>query len=206
MHVTHAAWITVVTLVLTSAYVQEAPATGAPQVVELPAPGSQALYAKAAAKAHPRSMPEAGEVHSAELLERVARRMNGTLLPETQATEESRRAIDALRAYAASRDTSHFAEALRRVMHLASWDPRGATAYTAAAEDARTVAWTLALGFDWLEPQLDQASKDRILGALRVRASDLKKDTSPDSTATLTAILTLVAGDLPDARIWVVQN
>ena len=207
MHSTHAAFITVVTLVLTSGFVQEAPATGAATAVTQPATaGAHALFVKAAAKAHPRSMPEAGEVHSHGLLDRVARRMNGALLPETQATEESRRAIDALRAYAASRDAAHYEEAARRVMHLASWNPRGATGYAMAAEDARTVAWTLALGFDWLEPRLDDAQKDRILGALRVRASDLKRDTSPDSSATLTAILTLVAGDLPEARVWLVQN
>lgn len=207
MHsITHAAWITVAALVLTSAFVQEAPATGATHRAQPPSPGSQALYAKAAAKAHPRSMPEAGEIESAGLLDRVARRMNGTLLPDTQATEESRRAIDALRAYAASRDAGHYAEAVRRVMHLASWDPRGATSYAVAAEDARTVAWALALGYDWLSPRLDEAQKDRILAALRIRSTDLKRDASPDSTATLTAILTLVAGDMPEARVWLVQN
>jgi hypothetical protein len=175
---THAAWITVLALVLTSAFVQEAPATGVRAAAwsQPPMVDSHALYSKAAAKAHPRSMPEAGEIHSAGLLDRVARRMGGGLLPETQATEESRRAIDALRAYAA------------------------------AAEEARTVAWTLALGYDWLAPRLDETSKHRILGALRVRTADLKRDPSPDSTATLTAILTLVAGDLPEARVWLVQN
>ena len=207
--VTHAAWITVAALVLASAFVQEAPATGATQRVAWSQPAtidSHALYSKAAAKAHPRSMPEAGEIHSPGLLDRVARRMNGGLLPETQATEESRRTIDALRAYAASRDAVHYGEAARRVMHLASWNARGATGYATAAEEARTVAWTLALGYDWLAPRLDAAQKDRILGALRVRTNDLKKDASPDSSATLTAILTLVAGDMPEARVWLVQN
>jgi hypothetical protein len=202
----HAAWITVVALGLMSASIEEAPAIGAAGDVRAAVAGSPALYARAAAKAHPRSMPEAGEVHSPGLLDRVARRMHGGLLPETQATEESRRAIDALRAYAATRDSAHYKEALRRVMHLASWDPRGASGYTLAPEDSRTVAWTLALGFDWLEPRLDAVQKDQILGALRVRAADLKRDTSPDSTATLTAILTLVAGDMPEARVWVVRN
>lgn len=205
---THAAWITILALVLASAFIQEAPAT-AVRATAWPQPAmidSRALYSKAAAKAHPRSMPEAGEIHSAGLLDRVARRMGGGLLPETQATEESRRAIDALRAYAASRDSAHYKEALRRVMHLASWDPRGATGYAAAAEEARTVAWTLALGYDWLAPKLEETGKHRILGALRVRTADLKRDTSPDSSATLTAILTLVAGDLPEARVWLVQN
>jgi hypothetical protein len=209
VQVTHAAWITVGALVLTSAFVQEAPATGAIRTAARPQAAmvdSHALYSKAAAKAHPRSMPEAGEIHSPGLLDRVARRMNGGLLPETQATEESRRAIDALRAYAATRDAGHYTEALRRVMHLASWNARGTTGYAAAAEDARTVAWTLALGYDWLAPRLDEAQKDRILGALRVRTADLKRDTSHDSSATLTAILTLVAGDLPEAGVRLVQN
>lgn len=207
MHkLSHAAWITVVALGLMSAFIEEAPATGAAGDVKAAAVATPVLYERAAAKAHPRSMPEAGEVHSHGLLDRVARRMQGGLLPETQATEESRRAIDALRAYAATRDGAHYKEALRRVMHLASWDPRGASGYALAAEDSRTVAWALALGFDWLEPRLEAAQKDQLLGVLRVRAADLKRDTSPDSTATLTAILTLVAGDMPDARVWVVQN
>lgn len=207
--VTHAAWITVAALVLASAFVQEAPATGSSRQAAWTPPAaidSHALYSKAAAKAHPRSMPEAGEIHGPGLLDRVARRMNGGLLPETQATEESRRTIDALRAYAASRDGAHYAEAVRRVMHLASWDARGATGYAAAAEEARTVAWTLALGYDWLAPRLEAPQKDRILGVLRVRTADLKRDASPDSSATLTAILTLVAGDLPEARVWLVQH
>jgi hypothetical protein len=190
----YAAWITVLALTFTSVFAAEE------------ARAKDGLYTKAAAKAHPRSMPDAGEIHSAGLLERVARRMNGGLLPETQAMEESRRAIEALRAYAASRDTAHYKEALRRVLHVASWNPRGATGYATAAEDSRTVAWTLALGYDWLEPRLDAAQKARILGVLRVRAGDLKQDATPDSTATLTAILTLVAGDMPEARVWLVQN
>lgn len=207
MHsLSHAAWITVVALGLMSASIEEAPATGAAGDVQAAAVGTPALYARAAAKAHPRSMPEAGEVHSHGLLDRVARRMQGGLLPETQATEESRRAIDALRAYAATRDSAHYSEALRRVLHLASWDPHGVSGYALAAEDSRTVAWALALGFDWLEPRLDPAQKVQLLGVLRVRAADLKRDTSPDSTATLTAILTLVAGDMPEARVWVVRN
>jgi hypothetical protein len=198
VHSVSAAW-TIALALAASALINGAQANG-------PQAGTQALYAKAAAKAHPRSMPEASEIHSPGLLDRVARRMNGGLLPETQAMEESRRVIDALRAYAASRNSTHYGEALRRLLHLASWDPRGPSGYRSAAEDSRTVAWALALGYDWLAPQLLTQQKNRILDVLRIRAADLQKDTSPDSTATLTAILALVAGDMPDARVWLVQN
>jgi hypothetical protein len=151
-------------------------------------------------------MPDAGEIMSPELVARVERRTNGALLPEVQAAEESRRTIEALRAYAASRDARHYKEALRRALHVASWDPRGATGTSSAPEDSRTVAWTLALAYDWLAPGLDATQKQKFLGALKARAGDLARDASPDSTATVTVISTLVAGDLPEARVWLVQN
>lgn len=193
-----AVWVAVAAAILLIAVIEQA--------MSAEGTAARSVYTRAAAKAHPRSMPQAGEISSPELTARVERRMKGGLLPQSQATEESRRAIEALRVYAASREARHYEEALRRSLHIAAWDPRGATGYTAAPEDSRTVAWTLALAYDWLEPRLDEAQKRSLLDTLRVRAADLSRDTSPDSAATLTAISTLVAGDMPEARVWLVQN
>lgn len=149
-----------------------------------------------------RSLPAAVEAPSAQLRREVERRRGGPLLPETRAREESRRTIAALRVYAATGAEKDFQEALRRARHVASWNPRGATAHARAPKDSRTIAWTLTLAYDWLSPRLDTVQRNLLLSPLRVRADDMFDEFLPESVPTLTAIATLLAGEVPESKSW----
>ena len=172
-----------------------------PAQIETPA---ARFHERAAQLERPRSLRDAAVLHTAEHAREVDRRLGGALLPETRAEEEARRTIAVLRAYAATGEEKYFAESLRRARHLAAWNPRGATAHARAPEDSRTIAWTLALAYDRLSPQLDAAQKNLILSPLRVRAADLYQNAmlDADSLAALAAIATLLAGDVPEAKAW----
>ena len=149
-----------------------------------------------------RSLPMNGERPSEALMREVERRRGGALLPESHAVEESRRTIAALRAYADTGADADFREALRRARHLASWNPRGRTAYANAPEDSRSIAWALALAYDWLSPRLDTTQKNLLLSPLRVRTDDMFEDLSPRSRPTLAAIAAMLAGDVPESKSW----
>lgn len=140
------------------------------------------------------------EAVSADMVREVQRRLNGTLLSERHALEESRRTIAALRVYAATGEQHFFSDALRRARHLAAWNPRGRT-----DEDSRSVAWALALAYDWLGPRLDNTQKTQLLAPLRERTNELINVVSPDGRPTLLAIATLLAGDVPESKLWLVK-
>ncbi len=172
-----------------------------PAQIETPA---ARFHERAAQLERPRSLRDAAVLHTAERAREVDARLGGARLPETRAAEEARRTIAVLRAYAATRDEKYFADSLRRVLHLAAWNPRGGTAHARAPQDSRTIAWTLALAYDQLSPLLDGAQKNLILSPLRVRTADLYEDVTldADSLAALAAIATLLAGDVPEAKAW----
>lgn len=69
---------------------------------------------------------------SAQVMREAEFRAGGTLLPAQHAVEESRRAIVALRAYAASGEEPLFRDARRRALHLASFDPRAGVLFNKA--------------------------------------------------------------------------
>jgi hypothetical protein len=97
--------------------------------------------------------------------------------------EESRRAIIALRAYAASGEEPLYRDALRRALHLATFDPRAL-----ALEDSLSVAWALALASDGLAPRLGAAEQASLLAALRLRAGALFNKAWPESVPALLVI------------------
>jgi hypothetical protein len=83
---------------------------------------------------------------------------------------------------------------------------------------ARMLAWALALGYDWLHPRLDPASRKVILSSLEKRLGHMHDDViggrsrvaryPRDSHGQLTVVMlgmmaTLVAGDLPQAEDYV---
>src|SRR5258706_6585005 len=94
-------------------------------------------------------------------------------------------------------------------MNLASWNSRGAVGYAANDMASRTVAWTLALGYDWMHDQLNTFQKAAIVAAIRAHVQPMYNDIVPrlsrypfDShgnvTLTMTAaIAALMAGDSP---------
>jgi len=172
-----------------------------PAQIETPA---ARFHERAAHLERPRSLRDAAALHTADHAREVDARLGGARLPETRAAEEARRTVAVLRAYAATGEEKYFADSLRRVLHLAAWNPRGGTAHARAPQDSRTIAWTLALAYDQLSPLLDSAQRNLILSPLRVRTADLYEDVTldADSLAALAAIATLLAGDVPEAKAW----
>jgi hypothetical protein len=175
-------------------------AAGAPSVIAYSDASANALYARSAAMAHPRSLRDAAGLHDSEKLRPVDRQLGGALLPEAQALEEATRTVAVLRAYAATAALEYFDDALRRARHIATWNPRGRT-----DEDSRSVAWALALAYDQLAPRLDNTQKTQLLAPLRERTNELINVVTPDGRPTLLAIATLLAGDVPESKLWLVK-
>lgn len=73
----------------------------------------------------------------------------------------------------ASGNSNLIGEAKRRALHIAGWRPEGATGFHQHDQGARTVAWTLALVFDWLHGQLSEAERARLLAAIRPRVENM---------------------------------
>jgi hypothetical protein len=119
-------------------------------------------------------------------------------------------------------------DAKRRVLNLASWDPRGSTAID--DQESAAIAWIVTLGYDWLVSALSAAERDQVLSMLNTRLGDLyawvggtrgwppgnpnagipapiwqsPRDSHRNVTTGLLAVAsTLLVGDLPAADTWV---
>lgn len=133
------------------------------------------------------------------------------------AVEAQKRTLAAALAWAATHDLKYGADAAERIARQARWSTSGPTSYSANDMANRTVAWTLALGYDWTYDYLSAEQKRAILAAIRARvqpmfADNLKKITAYpyDSHGNITlnivaAIGVLMAGDIPEADEWVKQ-
>ncbi len=64
-------------------------------------------------------------------------------------------------------------EAKRRVLSMAGLDAKGATSFSAHDHGGRSVAWTLALVYDWLYPELTEAERSRLVAGIRPRLSEM---------------------------------
>lgn len=136
----------------------------------------------------------------AQVMREAEFRAGGTLLPVQHAVEESRRAIVALRAYAASGEEPLYRDALRRARHLASFDPRAGS-----LADSLTVAWALSLACDWLAPRLDAADESALRAALRARAGVLFNKAWPESVPALLVIARTLADHDHQAKLLSLQ-
>jgi hypothetical protein len=125
----------------------------------------------------------AQEMPGAEVMREVELRLDGALLPERHAAEESRRTIDVLRAFAATGEDRYFDDALRRARHLAAFEPG-----RSSLRESLTVAWALALSCEWLEPRLDEGSRATLRDALSARAEILFDNAWPESLPALAVI------------------
>ncbi len=127
------------------------------------------------------------------------------------------RTQNAALAWLATGKEAYLVDALRRALNLASWDPRGSTAYANHDQASREIAWTLALAYDWLSARLDGGHKRRLLGSLTVRVGDMydelvrgrarvavhPRDSHGNHTLTLLAAISAVlAGDVAEANDW----
>jgi hypothetical protein len=129
--------------------------------------------------------------------------------------DEGRRTLRAALAWHVNLNDAYLADAKRRALNLASWDPRGATSYANADEASREIAWTLTLVYDWLHPWLDSNEKSQLLAPAVTRAADMYDDlirgrariaihpydSHGNQTLTFLALITvLLAGDVPEAE------
>lgn len=65
------------------------------------------------------------------------------------------------------------AEAKRRALNMAELDPVGVTSFAAHDHGGRSVAWTLALVYDWLYPELTETERSRLVGAVSARLTEM---------------------------------
>ena len=195
------------------------------------------LFNAASAKPRPRALPDPQtaqlmlEQRAAEfgwMRALVDSRLADPVQPEpvpgpvavisAQVRDECRRTLEATMAWLTSSRQDHLADAVRRALNLAAWDPQGVTSYANVDEAAREIAWTLALAYDWLYPWIDEGQRSTLRAPLLARATDMYNDllggrpriavhpydSHGNQTLTvLAAIVTLLAGDVPEAQVGV---
>lgn len=166
-------------------------------------PSIEELAARARAKSRPRSVdvlalqakgiaePELGK----ELVSRVSKlarealpsepRLNRTLKafsPEwaaqmghvqTMAFGEVGNIQTAALAWLIAKDRVALNEARRRALNVARWSPQGATGFGVHDQAGRSVAWTLALVFDWLNAELGDDERKLLLDAIIPRVTEM---------------------------------
>ncbi len=127
---------------------------------------------------------------------------------------ESKRAMASALAYAMTRQPSHGADGTRRLMNMASWSTRGPVGYAHNDMASRTIAWTLALGYDWMHDHLSPLQKAAIVASIKGHANPMFHDIAPRisrypydshgnvSLTLVAAIGALMAGDIPEADEW----
>ena len=193
------------------------------------------LFNRAVSRPHPRALPDPATAQAminqrqaglAMLVAEVDSLLAAPVQAEPTATSpadtilmqtlgECRRALNAALAWLATSREEHYGDALRRVLNLASWDPRGGTSYVSVDQASVQIAGTLALAYDWLFPRLDASQKNLLLAPILTRGSDIYNDIiggrariavhpyDSHGNVTLTylaAITVLIAGDIPEAQ------
>ena len=133
---------------------------------------------------------------------------------------DARQAIEAGFAYIATGKKIFAREAIRRALNMAEWDPRGPTGFKTYDLVSRRIAWSLALVFDGLHDELTEDERVRIAAAIEIRAADMIADlVGPnhrlenypydshgwETLGFAAAIVTLIAGDVPQANEWFKQ-
>jgi len=189
----------------------------------VPAPG--AVLSALSSKARPRGLPDSSTLATMKsqrssaidaLLSDVRQKFKETLPGAAGGNGKlySQAALRAMAAAVYSQQGNYYNEAVRRLMNLASWDPSGATSYSADVEGARAVAWALAVGYDWLYNRLSSSQRGLVLGALRMRVGDMytsvmgtiernPRDSHGHQSLVVTAVISaLLAPDLSDATNW----
>jgi hypothetical protein len=128
---------------------------------------------------------------------------------------EQKRTLAAALAWAGTHDRRFGEDAARRLMAQAAWSTTGPIAYKTNDMASRTVAWTLALGFDWTYDYLSAQQKQAITAAIRARTQPMFEDIMKritvypyDSHGNITlnvvaAIGVLMAGEIVEADDWV---
>ena len=159
-----------------------------------------------------------------KMLIEVGNKIPAPVQPEPMATSieanyedtvaEQKRTLAAALAWAVTRQQGYGNDAARRMLAQAKWATDGPIAYAKNDMANRTVAWTLALAYDWAHDVLRPGEKQAILAAIKARTQPMFDDVVNrlgaypyDSHANLTltivaAIGALTAGDIPEADQW----
>ena len=215
--------------------------TIAPDAVPFVLPGDEALLKQVRATQRPRSWPGGraspllalrAERASgfAKLVEEVDGKLNLPVEAEPKSgsknsnydatVNEQKRALNSALVWAATINRKYGDDAARRLMAMAGWNASGPIGFKNNDMASRNVAWTLALGYDWMHDHLSAEQKAAILAAIRMRTRDMyneyiatneitKNPYDSHGNLTLTimaAIASLVAGDIPEADKWVVST
>jgi hypothetical protein len=159
-----------------------------------------------------------------ELLVEVGNKMPAPVQPEPASgsiesnyedtVAEQKRTLAAALAWAVTRQERYGHDAARRMLAQARWNVDGPTAYAKNDMANRTVAWTLALAYDWAQDYLKPAERTAVLAAIKARTQPMFDDVVKrlaaypyDSHANITltvvaAIGALTAGEIPEAERW----
>lgn len=200
------------------------------------------LAAALATKPHPRGLPDEATLKKMARerdagLAKLLREVDGktrTPLPQepngpnagsndSNVFDEAKRTLNSLQAYVLTKNDKYYADALRRVQNMASWDPAGRTAFREPRMDrsARFMTFVLALGYDWLQPRLDAATQGQLKAVLKARMGQMygeligersriaarPRDSHGIQTSImLGAMLPLVAGDIAEADAWMART
>ena len=206
------------------------------------APDIETVLSALLAKPHPRGMPDVSTLAAMAaqrdfelgVLRFSVDRLLGELLPPEGNRGDGdgydrfgMRALWSLIAYAYDRTDIYREDAKRRVLNLASWNPRGPTADD--DQESRFVAWVVTVGYDWVGADMSAAEREQLLAMLQVRIGDLHawvtgtrgwppgdpgagippplwqtpRDSHRNVTATVVAAMsTLLVGELPEAETW----
>ncbi|MEO7813042.1 MAG: DUF4962 domain-containing protein, partial [Usitatibacter sp.] len=159
-----------------------------------------------------------------QMLIEVGNKIGAPIQPEPRAgsiesnyedtVAEQKRTLAAALAWAVTRQEGYGDDVARRMLAQAKWSTSGPIAYAKNDMANRTVAWTLALGYDWAGDYLKPDEKQVVLTAIKARTQPMFDDVMKrlaaypyDSHANLTltivaAIGALTAGEIAEADRW----
>ena len=211
--------------------------TIAPDAVPFVLPGDEALLKHIRSTPHPRSFPrDRGSPFLAlrsermqgfrSMLDEVDGKMGRPVEEEPKSqslnvnyeatVDEQKRTLAAALAYAVTHQGKYGDDAVRRLLAQAQWDAYGAIGFKNNDTANRNVAWTLALGYDWLYDYLQPNERRIVLAAIKTRVGQMYNAYVSRSEITrapydshgilsltvMAAISSLVAGDIPEADQW----
>lgn len=213
--------------------------------VEWPVPSTDILLGRAKTHLHPRSVnPEAlrenakldgksanallgkiggwsGEALPLEpsvnpaLLEPGAGRDAAMMAIQKLVFGEENKVLPEALVWLATRNAMALSDAKRRALNLASWDVNGTTGFRVHDQAGLSIAWTLALAYDWLYPEFNESERGRLNSAIGERLKQImsnvpfglddvrRLNTHPfdshgaDALARVSAICTVMAGVSP---------
>ena len=129
---------------------------------------------------------------------------------------EQKRTLGSALAYAVTRQPRYGSDAARRLVAQAKWSATGPISYKNNDTASRTVAWTLALGYDWAYDALGEGERRLVLEAVRARMRDMVDevvgrndisrypyDSHGNMALTISAAISaLMVGEIPEADEW----